>query len=155
RVDPSERTAYLDEACAGDAALRERVEERLRSHELSGTFHDLPAGGEPLPPGRGEAPRDIVPDGAPPDAGPPGATAADPERVGADALAFLAPPGEVGSLGRLGPYEVLEVVGQGGMGLVLKARDSRLQRLVAIKVLAPQLAASATARRRFAREARA
>jgi serine/threonine protein kinase len=155
RVDPSERTAYLDEACAGDAALRVRVEERLRSHESSGTFHDLPAGGEPLAAGLAEVTRDIVPDGAVPDAGSPNVAAAEPGRVGADALAFLASPGAAGSRGRLGPYEVLEVVGQGGMGLVLKARDSRLQRLVAIKVLAPQLAASAAARRRFAREARA
>jgi hypothetical protein len=72
-----------------------------------------------------------------------------------EALAFLAPPGEAGSLGRLDHFEVLEVVGRGGMGVVLKARDSRLQRVVAIKVLAPQLAASGTARRRFAREAQA
>src|SRR5262249_8029078 len=72
-----------------------------------------------------------------------------------DALAFLAPSGEAGSLGRLDHFEVLEVVGRGGMGLVLKARDTRLQRIDAIKVLAPQLAASGTARRRFAREAQA
>src|SRR5262249_41700354 len=72
-----------------------------------------------------------------------------------DALAFLAPSQEAGSLGRLDHFEVLEVVGHGGMGLVLKARDTRLQRIAAIKVLAPQLAASGTARRRFAREAQA
>src|SRR5262245_8956965 len=72
-----------------------------------------------------------------------------------DALAFLAPAQEAGSLGRLDHFEVLEVVGRGGMGVVLKARDTRLQRVDALKVLAPQLAASATARRRFAREARA
>ena len=59
------------------------------------------------------------------------------------------------TLGRLGPYEVLEVLGQGGMGVVLKARDPALDRTVAIKVLAPPLAHGATARRRFAREARA
>ena len=54
-----------------------------------------------------------------------------------------------------GPYEVLEVLGQGGMGVVLKARDPALDRTVAIKVLTPALAHGATARRRFAREARA
>src|SRR4029078_3138457 len=58
-------------------------------------------------------------------------------------------------LGRLGPYEILEVLGRGGMGLVLKARDPVLERAVAIKVLNPGLAHGATARRRFAREARA
>jgi hypothetical protein len=96
RVDPSERTAYLEEACAGDAALRERVEQRLRSHELSGTFPDLPAGGEPPAAERVEATRDIIPDGATPDAGSPSITAAEPGRVGADGLAFLAPPARWG-----------------------------------------------------------
>src|SRR5262249_58490330 len=69
--------------------------------------------------------------------------------------ACLAPSQEADSLGRLDHCEVLEVVGLGGMGVVLKARDTRLQRIDAIKVLAPQLAASGTARRRFAREAQA
>ena len=71
------------------------------------------------------------------------------------ALDFLAPPEEPDALGRLGPYEVTGVIGKGGMGLVLKAVDPSLGRTVAIKVLAPELATSATARRRFAREARA
>ena len=48
-----------------------------------------------------------------------------------------------------------EVLGRGGFGIVLKAFDPALSRVVAIKVLAPQLAASAAARSRFAREARA
>jgi serine/threonine-protein kinase len=60
-----------------------------------------------------------------------------------------------GSLGRLGPYEVTEVLGRGGFGVVLKAHDSALNRPVAIKVLAAQLATSAAARSRFAREAKA
>jgi hypothetical protein len=68
---------------------------------------------------------------------------------------FLGPPARPGELGTLGPYRVLAVVGRGGMGVVLKALDERLDRVVAVKVLAPQLAASATARRRFDREARA
>src|SRR5262249_34432812 len=46
-------------------------------------------------------------------------------------------------------------VGRGGMGVVLKAFDETLHRVVAIKVMAPQLATSATARQRFTREARA
>ena len=70
-------------------------------------------------------------------------------------LDFLAPSDDPRSLGRLGPYEVMSVIGQGGMGIVLKAFDSALDRAVALKVLAPQLAASGAARRRFAREARA
>jgi hypothetical protein len=80
-----------------------------------------------------------------------------PEQLarGEQALPFLAPAGEPGSLGRLDHYEVLAVVGRGGTGVVLKALDTKLRRVVAVKVLAPQLAASGTARRRFVREARA
>jgi serine/threonine-protein kinase len=58
-------------------------------------------------------------------------------------------------LGRLGAYEIEEVIGHGGMGIVLKGFDASLNRHVAVKVLAPQLAGSAAARRRFAREAQA
>jgi serine/threonine protein kinase len=58
-------------------------------------------------------------------------------------------------MGKLGNYEVLRVVGKGGMGVVLEAIDSQLQRLVAIKLLAPHLAGSDKARKRFLREARA
>jgi hypothetical protein len=70
-------------------------------------------------------------------------------------LAGLGLTGAPGRLGRLGPYEVLEVIGRGGMGVVLKAFDLALRRVVALKVLAPQWAASATARQCFVREARA
>lgn len=56
---------------------------------------------------------------------------------------------------RLGPYEVLTALGAGGMGEVYTARDIRLDRLVAVKVLSPALAASGAARERFEREARA
>ncbi len=58
-------------------------------------------------------------------------------------------------LRRLDHYEVLNVLGCGGMGVVLKARDSRLNRLVAIKMLAPELSGNDVARQRFEREARA
>jgi WD40 repeat protein/serine/threonine protein kinase len=70
-------------------------------------------------------------------------------------LSFLEPPDTPDVLGWLDHYQVLEVVGRGGTGVVLKARDSKLQRIVAIKVLAPRLAASGRARQRFVREAQA
>jgi serine/threonine protein kinase len=56
---------------------------------------------------------------------------------------------------RLGPYEVLSLIGAGGMGEVYQARDTRLDRKVAIKVLAPELASDAEFRTRFEREAKA
>ena len=58
-------------------------------------------------------------------------------------------------LGRLGKYDIESVIGQGGMGIVLRGFDPDLNRPVAVKVLAPWLATSGTARKRFAREARA
>jgi eukaryotic-like serine/threonine-protein kinase len=70
-------------------------------------------------------------------------------------LGLLEPPAEPDHLGRLGPYDVLSVVGRGGMGIVFQARDRALDRLVAIKILTPGLASTAAARRRFAREAKA
>jgi serine/threonine protein kinase len=56
---------------------------------------------------------------------------------------------------RLAQYEILEPIGSGGMGEVYKARDSRLGRDVAIKVMAPHVAADPDMRRRFETEARA
>jgi serine/threonine-protein kinase len=81
-------------------------------------------------------------------------TAAFPPSGGAS-LGFLDPPEKPGQLGKLAHYEVLEVVGRGGMGVVLKAFDQTLHRVVAVKVMAPELAVSGTARERFEREAQA
>ncbi len=59
------------------------------------------------------------------------------------------------SLGRIGHYEVLQVLGRGGFGIVLRTFDDVLQRVVALKVLAPAIAATSPARKRFLREAQA
>jgi hypothetical protein len=127
--DPAERAAFVDEACAGNVTLRLGVETLLRLHATPQPFLEMPAV-EQL------------------------AAASGPQGAEAD-LSFLGPPSEPGSLGRLDHYEVLEVVGRGSTGVVLRARDTKLQRVVAIKVLAAPLAVSGTARQRFAREARA
>src|SRR5271169_2390643 len=55
---------------------------------------------------------------------------------------------------RLGPYEIVAALGAGGMGEVYRARDTRLDRTVAIKILPPHFAADATRRQRFEREAK-
>ena len=54
---------------------------------------------------------------------------------------------------RLGRYQIVELLGAGGMGMVYRARDERLQRDVAIKVLPPAVLSDETARRRFRKEA--
>src|SRR5712691_7080072 len=55
---------------------------------------------------------------------------------------------------RLGPYEILAPIGAGGMGEVYKARDTRLERTVAVKVLPQHMSASSEVRQRFEREAK-
>jgi eukaryotic-like serine/threonine-protein kinase len=72
-----------------------------------------------------------------------------------DAADFLSPPQGAGEIGRLGPYRVLKVLGNGGMGAVFLAEDPQLQRTVALKVMQPDAAKKATSRERFLREARA
>jgi serine/threonine protein kinase len=70
-------------------------------------------------------------------------------------LDFLDPPSHPELLGRLGRYDIESLIGMGGFGIVFKARDSELNRVVAVKVLAPHLMHSGPARQRFAREAQA
>ena len=144
---PAARDRFLRQACGPDAALRGRVEGLLRSHAEAGDFLGEPA---VLPPDPSHAPtRAFVPT-------PDGAEAGrDRPEADPDPLTFLGPPGQPDSLGRLGRYEVLEVLGRGGFGIVLRAFDESLRRVVAVKVLAPHLAATSPARKRFLREARA
>jgi serine/threonine protein kinase len=68
---------------------------------------------------------------------------------------FLAPPQAPDEIGRLGSYRVLAILGAGGMGVVFRAEDPGLQRLVALKAMLPAVASSGTAKQRFLREARA
>src|SRR5260370_32152169 len=56
---------------------------------------------------------------------------------------------------RLGPYEIISSIGAGGMGEVYRARDTRLDRIVAVKILPEHLSSNPQLRERFEREARA
>jgi len=93
---------------------------------------------------------------------PDGLQSGDSDWTGEDAsssqttvLKLLAPTDDDRMIGRWGMYEVVGVVGTGGMGVVLKAFDAALNRYVAIKILAPHLGNSGAARKRFSREAQA
>lgn len=66
---------------------------------------------------------------------------------------YFTPNDKAEVIGNLGEYEVLETIGRGGMGVVFRAFDTKLNRIVAIKALAPELSANPNSRRRFLREA--
>jgi len=76
-------------------------------------------------------------------------------RVHSGNTTFLQPATDPAYVGRLAHFDVMRVIGRGGMGIVLEAFDSKLQRNVALKVLDPDVAHDETARQRFCREARA
>ena len=77
------------------------------------------------------------------------------DQVARQIAAYLSPSDDPSMIGRVGPYEVVGVIGRGGMGIVLKAFERSLNRNVAIKLLDPSLASLGSARQRFAREAKA
>lgn len=139
-ADRTERAAYLDEACEDQVELRREVEALLAAHEQSGEFLNI-LGGEPWESESSDLSNSPT-------------HAERAARAELD-LSFLEPPTSDQSIGRLHHYDVQAVIGQGGCGVVLKAFDERLQRIVAIKVMLPELAATSPARKRFLREARA
>jgi len=67
---------------------------------------------------------------------------------------FLDPPLDATDLGSLGPYRVISELGRGGMGFVFRAEDTRLKRVVALKMMNQKIASTANSRRRFIEEAR-
>lgn len=131
---PAERQEFLDAACAGDSERRLRVDALLKAYDDAGSFMQQPAGDWRRPPAE---------------------TLATPVDGHGIPVNLLQPSEKAGCLGTLGPYEVREFIGRGGMGIVLKALDPVLNRIVAIKALAPELAVHPSSRLRFAREARA
>ncbi|HVW01234.1 MAG TPA: serine/threonine-protein kinase [Planctomycetaceae bacterium] len=126
---PAERAAFIGQACAGRPALQTRVETLLKSAENPDSLLDRPVASA--------AATEVLRGGSP------------------VSLSFLEPCDIPGCLGRLGPYPILEVIGRGGMGIVLRATDPKLNRVVAIKVLAPEISGNPQARNRFRREAQA
>src|SRR5262245_36446180 len=160
---PEQQAAILDRECASETELRRRVEALLEAHAESATIISPPIA---APPERASAPSDATltfglsagpnqPYGAPPKQNPvteQDGPKEDEERL---SLEFLQSSSKPGSLGRLKQHEVLEVLGRGGFGIVVRAFDETLQRVVAIKVLSPELASTSPARKRFLREARA
>ena len=141
---PEERVRLLDAECGPDLELRSEIEGLLLAYELAGSFLEHPA--------LGGVPTEIF-----------AGTNTDPNAENCKTflekpeipLGLLSPSETEGAQGRLGQYEILESVGRGGMGIVLKGHDTKLNRIVAVKILAPELASNATARTRFSKEAQA
>jgi serine/threonine protein kinase len=114
---PSERSAFLDEACAGDGDLRREVESLLAAYEKAEEkFLDRPA-------------LDLA-----------------AQRLAQETGHSLIDQ-------TLGNYTVISILGVGGMGEVYLARDTRLKRKVALKLLPPQYTSDPTRIKRFEREA--
>jgi serine/threonine protein kinase/WD40 repeat protein len=136
-TQPLEREAYLAQACGTDPELRSRVDALVRASVVEDSFLERPAFETEL---------------LNPETDALGQKCMQHDELSLD---FLHPTDDPQTLGRLGYYDVLEVLGHGGFGVVLKARDTKLDRIVAVKTLALSLASSATARKRFVREAKA
>jgi serine/threonine protein kinase len=123
------RSVPAEELCAGHPALLDNVRRQIEALESIEEFLGATAEKGPR-----TAPAD---DGLDP------------------CLACLRPAEGPGELGRLGPYRVLRLLGQGGMGAVFVAEDPQLRRTVALKIMKPVAGTGERQRRRFLREAQA
>lgn len=151
-TDPTLQRAFLENACAGDRALHNRLKDLLGMHGKSGSFLNSPAieqiivaSSSAFPANDSSLKRE--------DSQQTSDVAGDD--VGADLLNFLQASSQPDSVGRLGNYDVKQILGRGAFGVVLLAFDDKLQRKVAIKVISPALLSNSSVRQRFLREARA
>ena len=148
--DRAQRLSFLEKICAGDADLKTRIEQLLSTNEGIGSFLDIPAMEQLQPGTNGPVPSETA--FTPP---PPCEEEEHEEDIRSIVLNLLSPSQKPDSIGKLGHYEIVQILGQGGFGIVLKAFDERLHRNVAIKVMHPHMAATSPPRKRFLREARA
>lgn len=125
----------------GKACFASEIRDHLGNVEVQNVFGDATT---PARPKQDALPsEDVIP------------SVADESQADLDQiLSLLGPTDDPEMLGRIGPYEIGGVVGRGCTGVVFKAVDKRLNRLVAIKMLSPAFADHGTARCRFEREAR-
>ncbi|MEI8383991.1 MAG: bifunctional serine/threonine-protein kinase/formylglycine-generating enzyme family protein, partial [Planctomycetota bacterium] len=164
--DPAARLAHLKTECGNDAALLARVESLLASHEGQSRFLNTPVAEQIAEITDAEiAATSVVGNGSTQDEELDATTLFTPgksrmteqhdESGDTMRIGYLETSTKPGSLGRLAHYEVLQVIGRGAFGVVLRAFDEKLQRVVAIKVMSPEMASTSPARKRFLREAQA
>lgn len=153
--DPALRLRFLDEACEHNEELRKRLEVLLTATGQAAHFLSVPAfelidrvkllsahDSQADTSDASQLETQLAPDHS------------QPSATSHTKLDYLQASSTPDALGALGHYEIVKQLGQGAFGTVFKAFDPRLNRYVAIKVLAPELAAQAGFRQRFLREAR-
>lgn len=162
--DATSRRQHILAHCAGDNRLLKRVTTLLASHDQDREFLQTPVMQQLGKGGPAELAATVqMESGSTVDKAPPvnetvdiGVSTSDwDDLLPKTPQEFLSATNRPDSLGRLSHYEVLEVLGCGAFGTVFRAFDEKLHRVVAIKVLTPELALTTLARERFLREARA
>lgn len=167
--DPDSQRAYLRAACADDPELMAKVESLLAFNDAESQFLNTPAIAQIVDLSDAEPPETILADenstrddelpkteflSRGTDGGIQNCDNEDRKSPWDYLQSIIQPPSRPGSKGRLAHYEIIDVLGRGASGTVLKAVDTKLERLVAIKILAAEMSASSPARKRFLREAR-
>ncbi len=139
-ADADNRAKFVRKACGRDARLAARVDQLLKLHDRIGSF---------LKPTVDVAARPT---------GPIAVGTVDnlrPVRSDQIWLSVLTPSDEPGALGRMGQYDILSLVGRGGMGVVYRARQRSLRRIVALKMIRDPAFSTPDAVRRLRNEAEA